>query len=85
MCVCLVTQYCPTLYHVTPWTVARRLFSPWGFSRQEYCSGLPCPSQGDLPNPGIEPRSPILQADSLTSEPPQKPIYVCMCVYIYTQ
>ena len=42
-----------------------RLFCPWGFSRQEYWSGLPFPSQGDLPNPGIEPMSPELQADSL--------------------
>ena len=43
-----------------------RLLCPWGFSRQEYWSGLPCPPPGDLPNPGIEPRSPILQADSFT-------------------
>ena len=42
------------------------------FSRQEYWSSLPCPSPGDLPNPGIEPRSPALQADSLPSEPPGK-------------
>ena len=44
-----------------------------GFSRQEYWSGLPFPSPGDLPNPGIKPRSPALQADTLTSEPPGKP------------
>ena len=50
-----------------------RLFCPWGFSRQEYWSGLPCPPPGNLPNPGIEPRSPTLQADSLPSEPPGKP------------
>ena len=43
------------------------------FSRQEYWSGLPSPSPGDLPNPGIEPRSPALQADSLPSEPSVKP------------
>ena len=42
-----------------------------GFSRQDYCSGLPFPSPGDLPNPGIEPESPALQADSLLSEPLQ--------------
>ena len=42
-------------------------------SRQEYWSGLPCTSPGDFPNPGIEPRSPALQADSLLSEPPGKP------------
>ena len=44
-----------------------------GFSRQEYWSGLPFPSPRDLPNPGIEPRSPALEADTLTSEPPGKP------------
>ena len=44
-----------------------------GLSRQEYWSGLPFPSPGDLPEPGIEPRSPILQADTLTSAPPGKP------------
>ena len=50
-----------------------RLLCPWGFSRQEYWSGLPCPLPGDLPNPGIvEPRSPTLQADSLPSELPGK-------------
>jgi len=42
------------------------------FSRQEYWSGLPCPPPGDLPKPGIKPRSPSLQADSLPSEPPGK-------------
>ena len=44
-----------------------------GFSRQEYWSGLPFPSPGDLPDPGIEPGSPALEADTLTSEPPGKP------------
>ena len=44
-------------------------------SRQEYWSGLPVPSSGNLPNPGIKPRSPALQADSLLSEPPRKPKY----------
>ena len=46
---------------------------PMEFSRQEYWSGLPCPPPGDLPNPGMEPRYPALQADSLSSEPPGKP------------
>ena len=50
-----------------------RLLCPRGFSRQEYWSVLPCPPPGDLPNPGIEPRSPALQADSLPSESPRKP------------
>ena len=45
-----------------------------GFSRQEYWSGLPFSSPGDLPDPGIEPRSPALQADALTPEPPGKPV-----------
>ena len=44
-----------------------------GFSRQEYWTGLPFPSPGDLPDPGIEARSPALQADTLPSEPPGKP------------
>ena len=50
-----------------------RLLCPWGFSRQEDWSGLPCPPPGDLPDPRIKPRSPELQADSLPSEPPGKP------------
>ena len=45
-----------------------------GFSRQEYWSGLPFPSPGDLPDPGIEPGSPSLEADAFTSEPPGKPM-----------
>ena len=57
----------------TPWTVACQASTSMGFSRQEYWSGLPFPSPGDLPNPGIEPRSPALEADVLTSEPPGKP------------
>jgi len=43
-----------------------------GFSRQAYWSGLPCPLPGDLPDPGIKPRSPVLQADSLLSESPTR-------------
>ena len=58
---------------VTPWTVACQPPLSLGFSRQEYWNGLPFPSPGDLPNPRIEPRSPTLQADALTSEPPGKP------------
>ena len=57
----------------TPWTVTYQAPLSMGFSRQEYWSGLPFPSPGDLPDPGIEPRSPALQADTLTSEPPGKP------------
>jgi len=47
-----------------------------GFSRQEYWSGLPCPPPGDLPNPGIKPRSLALQVESLPSEPPGKPLRI---------
>ena len=54
----------------TPWTIALQAPPSMGFSRQEYWSGLPFPSPGDLPYPGIKPRSPALQADALTSEPP---------------
>ena len=56
----------------TPWTVAYQAPPSTGFSRQEYWSGLPFPSPGDLPDPGIEPRSPALRADALPSEPPGK-------------
>ena len=61
---------------VTPHTVARQAPLSMGFSRQEYWGGLPFPSAGDLPDPGIEPVSPVspaLQADSLPTEPPGKP------------
>ena len=57
----------------TPWTVAYQAPPSMGFSRQEYWSGVPSPSPGDLPEPGIEPRSPALEADTLTPEPPRKP------------
>ena len=56
----------------TQWTVAYQASPSMGFSRQEYWSGLPFPSPGDLPDPGIEPRFPALEADALTSEPPGK-------------
>ena len=51
------------------WTVACQAPLPMGFSRQEYLSGLPFPSPGDLPKPGVEPGYPTLQANSLLSEP----------------
>ena len=66
---------------------AARFLCPWRFSRQEYWSGLPCPLPGDIPNPGIEPRFPTLQADSLLSEAPGKPVlhmvvYICQCYFL---
>ena len=59
----LVAKSCPTL--ATPWTVARQTPLSMGFSRQECWSGLPFPSPGDLPDPGITPEFPALQAGSL--------------------
>ena len=58
----------------TPWTVAYQAPPSMGFSRQECWSGLPFPSPGDLPDPGIKPGSPALQADALPSEPPGTPL-----------
>ena len=63
------------------WIVAYQAPLSMEFSRQEYWSGLPFPSPGDLPNPGIKPRSPTWQADALPSEPPGKPcVWVCSSV-----
>ena len=91
----LVAKLCPTLE--TTWTLACQAPLSTGFSRQEYWRGLPFPSPGDLPNPGIEPGSPALQADSLPTELQGGPIFhesqihklpctlhsVCMCVYVF--
>ena len=65
---------------LTPWTVAWQTLLSMEFSKQEYWSGLPFLFPGDLPNPGIKPRPPALQADSLPTEPPGKPF----CVYRVT-
>ena len=59
------------------WTIAFQALQSMGFSRQEYWTGLPFLSPGDLPNPGIDPGSrsvPALQADFFTAEPPRKPL-----------
>ena len=66
-----VAQSCPTLCNL--WTIAHQAPPSMGFSRQEYWSGVSFPSPEVLPDPGIEPRSPALQADALTSESPGKP------------
>ena len=66
---------------VTPWTVAHQAPPSREFSRAEYWSGLPCPPARDLPNAGIKPRSPALQADSLPPAPPGKRLYSCLVVY----
>ena len=62
-------------FFATPWTVAYQASLSMGFSRQEYWNGLPFPSPGSLPNPGIEPGSPELQTDTLLSEPQGSPVY----------
>ena len=72
LCVYAWSLSCVWLF-VTPWTEARQAPLSTVFSRQEHWSGLPCPPPGDLPNPEIEPRSPTLQADSLSSKPPGSP------------
>ena len=71
----------------TPWTVAYKAPLSMEFSRQEYWSGFPLPSPGDLPNPGIEPGSPSLQADALSSEPQRKhwKITKKICILIYSK
>ena len=58
---------------VAPWTAARQAPLSMGFPRQQYRSGLPFPSPGDLPNPGIELTSPVLAGGFFTTEPPGKP------------
>ena len=70
---------------LTPWTVARQAPLSMEFSRQEYWSRLPCPPPGDLPNLGIEPKSPALQADSLPAELPGKPGYALLYLNSITQ
>ena len=71
-CSCVVLSHWIMSDSVTPRTVASQ--NPWGFSRQEYWSGLPCPPPGELRNQEIKPRSPALQVISLPPEPPGKPI-----------
>ena len=61
-------------------TVAHQAPPSVGFPKQGYGSGLPFPSPGDLPDPGMEPGSPALQQDSLASEPPGKPGYSIICL-----
>ena len=65
----------------TPWTIAYQAPQSMGFSRQECWSGLPFPSPGYLPDPGIEPASPALQADALPSEPPGKILIYSLSAY----
>ena len=71
---CMLSPFSFLWLFVTLWAVAHQAPLSMGFSRQEYWSGLSHPPPGDLPNPGIQPRSPTLQADSLPAEPPRKPM-----------
>ena len=87
--ICASVLSCAQLF-VSPCTVVHQAPLSMEFSRQEQWSGLPFPSPRDLPYPGIKPRSPALQADSLLSEPPGKPfvcecvcVCVCVCIHIY--
>ena len=74
ICVCAQSLTGVWLF-ATPWTVAHQAPLSMGFQRQEYRSGLPFLSPGDLLNPGIKPRSPALQADALLSE---SPVRICL-------
>ena len=71
---CMLSHFSCVQLYATLWTAAHQAHLSMGFSRQEYWSELPFPSPGDLPDPGIEPRSPTLQEDTILSEPPGKPI-----------
>ena len=73
---CLVAKPCPTLL----WPLDCQAPLSLGFLRQEYCSGLPFPFPGDLPDPGTELRSSTLQAGSLPSEPPGNPFSISLCL-----
>ena len=75
----LVTKLCLTL--ATPWTVAHQAPLSIGFSRQENWSELPFPLPGDLPDPGIKPGSPALQADSCPTELQGKPLVFPVVIY----
>ena len=76
VCVCVLSRFSRVQLFVTVWTVAGQAPLSLGFSRLEYWSGLACPPPGDLPDPGIKPTSPALQADTLPPELPGKYIII---------
>ena len=88
MCVCVCVCVCELLNRVqlllTPWTGARQVPLSMGFFRQAYWSRLPCLPPGDLPNSETEPTSPALQADSLLTEPPGKPMCIQVCILLFS-
>ena len=67
---CVLSHFSPVSFFVTPLTVAHQAPLSMGFSKQGYWSGLPFPSPGDLPNPGIKPMSPALAGGFFTAEQP---------------
>ena len=86
-CSCVCLYICVQLLSrvqlfATPWPVAHQALLSIDFSRREYYSGLPFASSGDLPDPVIEPWSPTLLADSLLSEPPEKPMFIYRCTHL---
>ena len=76
LCVCVYALSHVQLFE-TPWTIAHQAPLSMEFSRQEYWSGLPFPTSGDLPNPAIKPTSPALAGRFFTTEPPGKPRLLC--------
>ena len=80
VCACVCVLVSRVQLFATSWTVAHQAPLSMGFSRQEYCSGLPCTPPGHPPNLGIEPVSPALQVDSSPSELPGNP-GICIVVY----
>ena len=75
-CIAVVQSLSYVWLFVTSWTVAHQVPLSMGFSKQDYWNGLPFPSPGDLPDPGIEPASTPLARVFFTTEPPGKPMYV---------
>ena len=73
---CVLSRLSHVRFFVTLWTIAHQAPLSMGFPRQEYWSGLPFPSPGDLPDPGIKPMCPALQADSLSLSQQGSPYYI---------
>ena len=76
VCVCDQSLSCVRLF-ATPWAVAHQSPLSVEFSREEHCSGLPFPSPGDLPDPGIKPTSPAFAGGFCTTAPSKKPLIPC--------
>ena len=81
VCMCVWDLFSHVRLFATPWTEAHQTPLSVEFFRQKYWSGLPFPFPRDLSDPGIEPGSPTLQADSLPSEPPEKPNHIVITIF----